>query len=61
VKIVDNGTGMKDTPEPSHIGGMGIAVMRSRAASVGGFLDVMGTPGTGFTVEIVVPLPIEET
>ena len=61
IKIVDNGIGMKNKPKAGHVGGMGIAVMRSRAASIGGFLDVVDTGDSGCVVKLVVPLLIKET
>jgi signal transduction histidine kinase len=56
VRIRDNG------PGPDAAGdGHGLLGMRERAAMVGGTLTVGRSPGGGFLVEAVLPIPVEET
>lgn len=56
--IADDGTGF----EPSELGGEvrgeghGIAIMRDRAATLGGTFDLVATPETGTIVTVTVPL-----
>jgi signal transduction histidine kinase len=52
LSIKDNGAGF-DPDAPA--GGMGLALMRERAAEVGAELTVTSQPGAGTTVEIRLP------
>ncbi|WP_202869956.1 sensor histidine kinase [Kribbella caucasensis] len=56
VRVRDNGPG----PESSG-DGHGLLGMRERAAMVGGTLTVGRSPGGGFLVETVLPIPADET
>jgi signal transduction histidine kinase len=56
VRVRDNGPG----PDASG-DGHGLLGMRERAAMVGGTLTVGRSPGGGFLVEAVLPIPVEET
>jgi PAS domain S-box-containing protein len=52
--VEDDGRGF-DSDAP--IAGLGLAVMRERAARAGGWLDVEAAPGRGATLTLSVPLP----
>lgn len=54
VSVRDNGPGPAATD-----GGHGLLGMRERAAMVGGTLSVGRSPGGGFLVEAVLPIPLE--
>jgi signal transduction histidine kinase len=56
LRVIDEGVGFRVDVDlvPPH--GWGLAGMRERAESVGGALQVYSQPGSGTTVEIVVPI-----
>jgi signal transduction histidine kinase len=52
VSVVDQGTGF----DPEGVeAGMGLKNLRSRAASLGGHVDIRSVPGVGTVVEIFLP------
>lgn len=58
MSIKDDGVGFetKNTlPEARNLGGNGLRNMRSRAAAMGGTLEVIAAPGLGTEVRLVVP------
>ncbi|WP_235018021.1 GAF domain-containing sensor histidine kinase [Thermomonospora echinospora] len=58
LEVVDDGRGLDaEAADPSRQGGLGLASMRERAASVGGALtvDSRPAPGTGTRVRLEVP------
>jgi len=57
VCIRDNGIGFDpSTLERGHFPRFGLATMRERAEAAGGTLRIVSTPGSGTTVEVVIPL-----
>ena len=60
MQVSDNGAGFDPQRElhPPH--GWGIAGMRERAESVGGWLKITSAPGQGTRVEVVIPLQIDD-
>ena len=52
-RVTDDGRGFDPTKVPD--GHLGLAGMRSRAERLGGRLTVTSTPGSGTTIEVVVP------
>ncbi len=52
VTIADNGCGFNKT---SQMDGRGLTVMKERAESVGGHLDVMSSPGISTKIQLEVP------
>jgi len=55
IEVVDDGVGFDEAG--IREGGLGLASMRERAASVSGTLEVRSRPGTGTVVRLDVPLP----
>ncbi len=55
--IVDNGTGF-DPQAAADEGGMGLTIMRHRAASIGAGLQLRGRPGHGVAIRCHLPLTI---
>jgi signal transduction histidine kinase len=57
VRLADDGCGF-DADLPAHRarGGWGLVGMRERAVQVGATLTVSSVPGSGTTVELVVPI-----
>jgi PAS domain S-box-containing protein len=53
IRVTDDGRGFDPTKVPD--GHLGLAGMRSRAERLGGRLSVTSTPGSGTTIEVVVP------
>ncbi len=53
LRIVDDGRGFEAATVPD--GHLGLAGMRARAEKIGAFLEVTSKPGTGTTVEVIVP------
>ena len=53
LQVTDDGRGFDPTKVPD--GHLGLAGMRSRAERLGGRLTVTSTPGSGTTIEVVVP------
>ncbi len=58
VRVRDNGPG--PPYDQDRTGGHGLMGMRERAATVGGTLTVGRSPGGGFLVEAVLPIPLDE-
>jgi PAS domain S-box-containing protein len=59
MKIIDDGRGFDLAEIEGHTcpdGGFGLMGMRERAASVGGRVQIVSSPGTGTTVEVSLPL-----
>ena len=55
VKVSDNGVGMAQ-PTPGRTGSFGLLGIQERARQVGGLCKIVGTPGQGTTVVVVLPL-----
>lgn len=53
LRVIDDGRGFDPAQVPD--GHLGLAGMRSRAERLGGTLTVASSPGTGTTIEVVVP------
>jgi two-component system CheB/CheR fusion protein len=56
LKIIDDGVGFS-AGSPGHLAGMGMYIMRYRAASIGATLRVEPSPSGGTTVSCCVPSP----
>jgi signal transduction histidine kinase len=56
--VEDDGVGFAMNGKRAHKRGWGLAGMRERAESVGGWLNLHSQPGKGTQVEIVVPIAI---
>ena len=52
VKIVDDGCGMSDNPNPK---GMGLSILKYRADCLGAELNIESQPGAGVIVELRLP------
>ena len=59
VEIRDNGSGFD--PGAGHPGHFGLDSMRSRAAEVGGLIEITSAPGSGTVVRVCVPVETEST
>lgn len=55
LEVVDDGRGLP--PEPHGGAGMGLRIMRERAAEIGASLEVSGAPGAGTSVCFTWPAP----
>jgi len=53
LEVADNGVGF-DLDAVSHMGGVGLASMRERAAGLGGLLVIVSEPGEGTRVRVSV-------
>ncbi len=59
MNIKDDGVGFETknmVPEVRNLGGNGLRNMRSRAAALGGTLEVMSAPGAGTEIRLAIPL-----
>lgn len=56
LRIQDDGCGYD--PSQYHAG-TGIVGMRERASALGGTIQILSQPGSGTTIEAIVPLPVE--
>jgi PAS domain S-box-containing protein len=59
LRIVDDGRGFEAATVPD--GHLGLAGMRARAEKIGALLDVTSKPGTGTTIEVIVPETVVAT
>ncbi|HET9266530.1 MAG TPA: two-component regulator propeller domain-containing protein [Vicinamibacterales bacterium] len=62
LRVCDNGCGFTlDEQQPAREAGehFGLLTMRERAARISGRLDIVSSPGSGTTVETLVPVPAE--
>jgi signal transduction histidine kinase/sugar lactone lactonase YvrE len=61
LSVCDNGCGFTpDEDPPAREGGhFGLQTMRERAARISGRLDIVSRPGSGTTVETLIPVPAE--
>jgi len=62
LSVCDNGCGFTpDEPLPAREAGehFGLLTMRERAARISGRLDIVSSPGSGTTVETLIPVPAE--
>ena len=62
LRVCDNGCGFTlDERQPAREAGehFGLQTMRERAARISGRLDIVSSPGSGTTVETLVPVPAE--
>jgi signal transduction histidine kinase len=60
--VCDNGCGFApDEPLPAREAGehFGLLTMRERAARISGRLEIVSSPGSGTTVETLIPVPAE--
>lgn len=55
-EVSDDGRGFEPTTPPRPGAGIGLSVMRERAALLGGTVDVRSQPGNGTSVSVRVPL-----
>lgn len=56
IRVQDNGTGLRQEPEAVRAtGGHGLANMRRRMEEIGGQFAILGPPGGGTTVTLIVP------
>ena len=53
LRVIDDGRGFDPTKVPD--GHLGLAGMLARAERIGGRLTVTSTPGSGTTIEVIVP------
>ena len=58
LRIVDDGQGFVAL-DRGRASGLGVAIMKGRAASIGGLLNIRSKPGNGTQVEAVVPTPAD--
>jgi len=56
LKIADSGVGFNPVQSFAPPRGWGLAGMRERVESVGGQLNIESVPGTGTTVEVIIPV-----
>ncbi|TDC82206.1 GAF domain-containing sensor histidine kinase [Actinomadura sp. 7K507] len=56
LEVADDGSGFDTSDTAESQGGLGLASMRDRAASIGGDLTIDATPENGTTVRLEVPL-----
>jgi signal transduction histidine kinase len=54
LRVNDDGDGFAAL-DRGRASGLGVAIMKGRAASIGGLLNIRSQPGTGTQVEAVVP------
>ena len=62
LRVCDNGCGFTlDEHQPARDPGehFGLQTMRERAARISGRLDIVSSPGSGTTVETLIPVPAE--
>jgi signal transduction histidine kinase len=62
LRVRDNGCGfVLDEQQPAREAGehFGLQTMRERAARISGRLDIVSSPGSGTTVETLIPVPAE--
>jgi signal transduction histidine kinase len=62
LSVCDNGCGFTpDAHQPARETGehLGLLTMRERAARISGRLDIVSSPGSGTTVETLIPVPAE--
>jgi len=62
LSVCDNGCGFEpDAQPPAREAGahFGLLTMRERAARISGRLEIVSTPGSGTTVETLIPVPAE--
>jgi signal transduction histidine kinase len=62
LSVCDNGCGFEpDADSPAREAGahFGLQTMRERAARISGRLEIVSTPGSGTTVETLIPVPAE--
>jgi signal transduction histidine kinase/ligand-binding sensor domain-containing protein len=62
LSVCDNGCGFTpDAPQPARETGehLGLLTMRERAARISGRLEIVSSPGSGTTVETLIPMPAE--
>ena len=57
LRVADDGVGFdpEAVPRPSETGGFGLVSMRERARALGGELRIRSQPGSGTSVEVIVP------
>ena len=55
LKVIDDGLGFDTHEAFEHPAGLGLSMIRERAASTGGKAEIQSTPGKGTRVEIEVP------
>ncbi len=60
VEVTDSGFGF-DVAELANSSGFGLKGLSERAKSIGGWLDVSSTPGSGTSVTLTAPLPSPQT
>ncbi len=53
VRTIDNGVGFE---VDAATGGLGLENLRTRAAGLGGYIEITSTDGQGTTVEVSLPL-----
>jgi signal transduction histidine kinase/ligand-binding sensor domain-containing protein len=61
LSVCDNGCGFTPDEHPAREAGahFGLETMRERAARISGRLDIVSSPGSGTTVETLIPVPAE--
>ncbi len=62
LSISDNGCGFTpDAQQPARVAGehLGLLTMRERAARISGRLEIVSSPGSGTTIETLIPVPAE--
>jgi signal transduction histidine kinase/ligand-binding sensor domain-containing protein len=62
LRVCDNGCGFTpDEPQPARQAGehLGLLTMRERAARISGRLEIVSSPGSGTTIETLIPVPAE--
>jgi len=62
LSVCDNGCGFTpNEPQPAREAGehLGLLTMRERAARISGRLEIVSSPGSGTTIETLIPVPAE--
>ncbi|HZI77875.1 MAG TPA: two-component regulator propeller domain-containing protein [Vicinamibacterales bacterium] len=61
LSVCDNGCGFTPDEQPARETGehLGLLTMRERAARISGRLEIVSSPGSGTTVETLIPVPAE--
>lgn len=57
--VTDQGKGGANRPKVSSGSSLGLSIMKERAQSLGGSLEIVSSPRKGTTVTAVIPLPFE--